>query len=61
MNINVKFALQQEVRITPLEREGVVKSIWITEMGIKYEVRYFDHAEAKTVYFYDNELKALDK
>jgi len=59
MNIEVNFNLHQEVRITPLKREGVVKSIWITESGIKYEVRYFDNAEAKTVYFYDNELNKI--
>jgi hypothetical protein len=27
------------------------------ETGIQYNVRYFDKAEAKTVYFYEDELR----
>lgn len=51
-----KFNLQDKVRIIELERVGRVVSIWITERGAQYQVRYFDSAEAKTVYFYEDEL-----
>lgn len=54
-----EFDLKAGVRIKPLKREGKIISICITEQGEKYEVRYFDNAEAKTVYFYADELERL--
>ena len=51
------FEIGQKVTIVELERTGLVISIWINKAGVQYEVRYFDKAEAKTVYFYPSELK----
>jgi len=59
MKYNFEFNLSDKVKIIPLECEGRIISVWITECGIKYEVRYFDKAEAQTVYFYADELKAM--
>jgi hypothetical protein len=59
MNADFKFNLLDKVSITPLERNGKVVSIWITEHGIKYEVRYFDNAKVEAVYFYEDELMAI--
>lgn len=52
------FDLKDEVYIEPLQCEGIVKSIAITNSGIQYNVRYFDHAKAQEVYFYPEELTA---
>lgn len=53
------FDITDKVRITQLNVDGVVKSIWITERGVQYEVRYFDEGSAKQVYFYPDELKKV--
>jgi len=37
--------------------QGTVKSIWITEKGTQYLVRYFSNSKAEEVYFYEDELK----
>ena len=58
-NVKIEFNLDAKVKIIPIECEGRIISIWITVHGIKYEVRYFDKAEAKSVYFYSDELKAI--
>jgi len=55
----IPFQIRDQVKIIPLEREGRIKSIWITEIGVKFEVRYFDNCEAKTIYFYEEELEMI--
>lgn len=55
-----KFNIKDKVRIDALEDlKGVVTSIWITETGVKYEVRYFYNCDKKEVYFYEDELTLL--
>ena len=51
------FALRQKIWIEPLKRAGHVIAIYISETGAQYQVRYFDNSEAKTVYFYPDELE----
>lgn len=53
------FEIQGKVKIIPLNIIGVVVSLWIGNSGIQYEVRYFDNAEARTVYFYSDELECV--
>jgi len=45
------------VRIVQLERVGRIVSV--NTKGIQYEVRYFDNAKARTVYFFPDELMWL--
>jgi len=33
-----------------------VISIWITQAGLRYQVRYFNNGDSKEVYFYADEL-----
>lgn len=55
-----KFDIDTKVMITALKRDGRIKTIWITEKGIQYQVRYFDNAKALTVYFFEDEIKLLN-
>jgi hypothetical protein len=55
--MDFKFNLQQKVKIIPLSCKGIITGIWIGETGVKYYVRYFDKAEVKEVYFYEDELE----
>jgi hypothetical protein len=54
--IRIAFTLGQKIKITELKCSGFISSIWFTEAGLKYEVRYFLNGEAKSVYFYEREL-----
>jgi hypothetical protein len=54
-----KFDIAQTVRIPELDTKGKILNIWIVERGISYEVRYFHSGEAKSVYFYENELEEI--
>jgi hypothetical protein len=58
---DIKFSLGDKVNIIPLhkELEGVVISIWIVNVGVKYEIRYFWENKANEVYFYDWELEKI--
>lgn len=55
----ITFPLKQKVYITELEKSGMVMAIYISETGTQYSVRYFDNCEARTVYFYDNEIEVI--
>jgi len=55
----VRFVIGQKVNILDLDRPGRVISIWITKVGIQYQVRYFDDATAKEVYFFEDEIRGL--
>ena len=57
MKIETKFDIHDRVRIAELERTGRVISLWIIPKGIEYQVRYFDNGEARTVYFFEDELE----
>jgi len=54
--IEFEYDIGDQVFIKTLKMEGWVSSIWITDKGIKYEVRYFWNGELKEVYFYINEI-----
>lgn len=56
----VKYDLLQNVLVVPLNVKGKVIQISIGIQYTEYQVRYFDHAEAKSVWFMDNELLAID-
>lgn len=60
-NITLPFGLLESVNIIELERNGIIKSIWICETGVKYQVRYFDNAKIGENYFYDFELNGVKK
>ncbi len=59
MKFETKFALKERVKIPELERRGKIKSIFVDDSGISYSVRYFDKAEAKSVYFDEDELEKI--
>lgn len=54
--MKLSFNLQDKVEILELNRKGVIKAIYITTTGVQYEVRYFDEGQARTVYFYEEEI-----
>ena len=56
MNIEIKWKPRDGITIVELKRPGRVIAIYVSETGIQYQVRYFDNGEAKTVYFYEEEL-----
>lgn len=60
-NIEVKFVLLDKVFIDELKVSGIVTQINITEIGIQYQIRYFDNSQAQTVWFYEFELEKYEK
>ena len=57
MAIDFKFNIHDKVQILPLQVVGRVIALYLCEDGKQYRVRYFDHAEARTEYFFEEELK----
>jgi len=57
--MKVEFSIKDRVKIIPLESIGRVLAVYISETGIQYSVRYFYNGEAKTVYFFRDELEAI--
>ena len=55
-SMKLGFLVGDLVRIHELNKNGVVTSILITNGKICYDVRYFDNAEARNVYFYEDEI-----
>ena len=56
MKINTKFNIGDNLYITPLKIKGKVLSIYISEFGISYNVRYFHEFKSNDCYFYESEL-----
>jgi len=54
--IDNKFNIQDKVKIIELDLIGIVTSIWVVEVGIKYNIRYFWEGKAEELYFYEWEL-----
>ena len=57
MDISTIFSIKDNVKIIPLNKNGVIKSIFISSTGISYNVRYFENLEPKEVYFFEEELE----
>jgi len=51
------FAIDETVSIEAVKITGIVIAILVNRMGVYYDVRYFDKAEAREVYFMEKELK----
>lgn len=57
MNIkDFKFKLHDQVVVHELRIQGRVIGLYFCEDGKQYRVRYFDRAEARTVYFFEDEI-----
>ena len=61
MKINTDLNIGDTVAIPEINISGKVMSIWITEQGVQYQVRYFDNCECRIVYFFPDELIAAKK
>lgn len=57
MKIETKYNLARKIWINEIERPGTIKEILIDSFGVQYSVRYFNDGVAKTVYFFENELR----
>lgn len=57
----LRFRLREVVRIPELERRGTVVSISISMRDVRYEVRYFDNAEVRHCYFYEDEIVPTER
>jgi uncharacterized protein YodC (DUF2158 family) len=56
-SIELKFDINERVKIKEFNIVGTVVSIWITTKNIKYEVRYFSDYKPQEVYFHEEELE----
>ena len=52
----LKYNINDRVFINELGLGGLINAIWITDTGIKYQVRYFRDNIAEEVYFLEDEL-----
>lgn len=59
MKLDITFNIKDKVFINELKRPGRIMAIHINEKGISYQVRFFDNADVKEIYFYCDELKIL--
>jgi hypothetical protein len=60
MPIEFKFNMHDKVEIHPIQVTGRVVALYLCEDGKQYRIRYFDNAEARTEYFYEDELKEVN-
>lgn len=52
-----KFNIHDRVVIKELNWTGRVLTIWITEKGTQYQVRYCTNGKFECEYFYEDELE----
>lgn len=55
-----RFSIGETVNIPELHARGKVKSIFISNHGTQYFVRYFSDKLPFEVYFYENELEQVE-
>ena len=59
-SVEIKFEYGDTVKILPLESAiGRIRSVWIVQKGITYEVRYFTDGKVNEVYFFEDELEKI--
>lgn len=59
--IELEFLIKDNVKILPIEKNGIVKGMLFDETGIQYYIRYFINGESKQSYFYREELEFLSE
>jgi len=57
----MKFQLKDKVKIIDLDWKGIIISILINDLGVKYNVRYFYNGDAKEIYFFEEELQKVEE
>ncbi len=61
MIIKTKFSVRQKVYIPELKVFGVIKGIYVDDnKEYSYKIRYFNSADYKECYFYEDELSLQD-
>ena len=57
----MKFNLKDRVTIIDLDWKGIIIAIFIGNLGVQYQVRYFYNGDAKEVYFFEHELEKVEE
>jgi hypothetical protein len=61
MKINIKFKIDQRVKILPLNLEGRIREIYIFNSGVMFYVRYLYEMRMHEATFYEDELREVPK
>ena len=59
MKIDFKFEIGQKVEILPIQVTGRVVALYVAQAGPEYKVRFFDNCECNEIFFFPDELKAI--
>ena len=61
MTLTTDFDLNQQVIIIPIDKIGIIRSIFVGETGVQFSVRYFNGEVPQEVYCYKNEISKLEE
>lgn len=61
MRIDFKFEIGDKVKIIDASCRGRVLSLWVTDHGKKYEVRFIINGNVKEVFFFEDEIEKDSK
>lgn len=56
ISVNFEYDVGEEVIVKPIEAIGYIISLWYTDKGIRYEVRYWSNGDHKQDYLFPCEL-----
>ncbi len=56
MKLNTKYSINDRVYIIPLKTWGRIISLFISNTGLSYNVRYFNNLKPDECYFIEEEL-----
>jgi hypothetical protein len=59
MKIETKYKITDRVWISELRCPATILTIYISEIGIQYNLRWFSSQDAKTAYFFESEITDL--
>ena len=57
MTIQTKYNISDKVFIPELNINGTIISVYISDCGIRYNIRYFKDFDVKDCYFYEKEIE----
>lgn len=58
--VEFEYDIGDEVEVRHIDATGTVISLWVSDIGVQYQVRYWSNADHKTEYMLPKEITAKE-
>lgn len=59
--VDFDYSIGQQIRVLPIDADGTVNSLWVSDKGKKYECVWWINGDRKSEYLFPHEISPKEK